>query len=193
MTNRGLLRLGSRVFYAGDQFIHRIHPIFNPSGKDKNTLKENLPRAKATSTNSNNAMSHPFPMRDMHPPPKIKAARSTKAASNTLVSSEDDMDFAGARPASRTDKQLASTSKTTVKKPYSNRSDSRTTSSTSRTPATDDPPVAGSSHTAASSKSQSKMKNFTYTEYFPRPIVRYVTNAAEADELVEALNGYASV
>lgn len=137
-------------------------------------------------------MTYPSLMRDIQPPPHTNAAPSTKAASNKPSPSEDDtnLDERACR-ASRTDNYLASAS--TAKKPYSKRSNSRTTAPTSRTPATDDPPVAGSSHTAASSKSQIKMTNFTYTDYFPRPIVRYVTNAAEADELVEALNGYVSV
>lgn len=163
--------------------------MFKHTDKDKITLKENLPRAKTTSssTNSKNTMSHSSSIRDIQPASRTNAVRTTKEAINAPPLSEDDTDFDGARPASRTDKPM------TAKKPYSNRSNSRTTSSTSRTPATDDPPVAGPSHTAASSKPQTKMTNFTYREYFPRPTVRYVTNAAEADELVEALNGYVSI
>lgn len=169
--------------------------MFNPSGKDKEPSKENLTRAAtatSSSTKPKKAMTHPSLMRDIQTPPQSNTVLSTKAASNTPLPIEDDTDLhEGARPASRTDNYLASSS--TAKKPYSKRSNSRTTSSASRTPAADDPPVAGSSHTAASSKPQFKMTNFTYGEYFPRPIVRYVTNAAEADELVEALNGCVSL
>lgn len=134
-------------------------------------------------------MSHPTVMRDMQPRTRTNTAGSTRAAKNPHLPDEDDMDFDAARPASRTEKQPVSATNTTTKKPRSDRSNSGTTATTSRAPVGDDPPAAGPSRTTAPSKPQSKMSTFTYREYFPRPIVRYVTNAAEADELVEALNG----
>lgn len=164
--------------------MYRMHPMFNSSGIDKVPLKENLPGAKPSSPKR--ATPHSTIMRDMQVPTKPSTSRGKITANNLILSSEDDVHLDTARPASRTDTEFASS-----RKPPTSRSDDGKTATASRPPALeDDLPTAGASHPTVPNKPPSKMAAFTYREYFPRPIVRYITNAAEADELVEALNGY---
>lgn len=155
----------------------------------QDSVKENLPRRTTNKVAAKKPASDAIVMRDKQPTSK-RSEYSSAIISQTSTSSSDDEDMNLDVPitaSGRTNRRPPDSS--AAKQPLSSSSRGATTS-TSKALAHDLPPVAGSSNATEPVKPQFKMSPFTYREYFPRPNVRYVTNPVEADELVQALNGY---
>lgn len=154
-----------------------------PATSEEEDVKETLPRRAGKVARKQLVSNGSAAMRDKQPMSNCKVSSGSGSLEQMTSGIDGNTSNVDALASCRTEKQFFAT---TVKAPIEN----TLKVASARAPPGSPRPAVGPSKPAGPGKLQSKMSAYTYREYFPRPIVRYVTDAAEADELVDALNGY---